>query len=69
MLTLSALWFAWRHEFSLPGVALAILAAIGGSLFLSIYLLVLSWQTKGDINQLLLGRDTRFDLLIKNVHE
>jgi hypothetical protein len=55
MLTLSALWVAWRHQFSLPGLLLAGLAAIGGSLFLSTYLLVLSWQVKGNINQLLLG--------------
>ncbi len=55
MLTLSALWVAWRHEFSLPGLLLAGLAAVGGSLFLSIYLLVLTWQVKGNTNQLLLG--------------
>ena len=55
MLALSALWVALRHEFSFPGLLLAVLAAIGGSLFLSTYLLVLSWQVKGNINHLLLG--------------
>jgi len=55
MLTLSALWTAWRHNFSRPGYALATLAFFGGSLFLSIYLLVLSWQTKGDMRRLLMG--------------
>uniref|UniRef100_B8HWP5 DUF1475 domain-containing protein n=1 Tax=Cyanothece sp. (strain PCC 7425 / ATCC 29141) TaxID=395961 RepID=B8HWP5_CYAP4 len=55
MLTLSALWVAWRHQFSSIGILLSMLALVGGSLFLTIYLLILSWQTNGDIKQLLLG--------------
>jgi hypothetical protein len=55
MLTLSALWVAWRHQFSNIGILLSLLALVGGSLFLGIYLLILSWQTNGDMKQVLLG--------------
>jgi len=60
MLILSALWTAWRHRFSGTGFVLACLALFGGSLFLATYLLMLSWQTKGDIKRVLLG-DARAD--------
>jgi hypothetical protein len=60
MLTLSALWTAWRNRFSTIGIVLACLALFGGSLFLSTYLLVLSWQANGDMKQVLLG-DARTD--------
>lgn len=55
MLVLSALWVAWRHKFSYIGIFLSILALFGGSLFLTIYLSIVSWQTNGDIKQVLLG--------------
>lgn len=55
MLTLSGLWVAWRHEFSIAGLLLGLLALFGGSLFLSTYLLALSWLTKGDLKQMLVG--------------
>ncbi len=55
MLILAATWTAWRNRFSRFGMMLAFFALIGGSLFLAVYLLVLSWQTKGDMKQLLLG--------------
>ncbi|MFO1255994.1 MAG: hypothetical protein U1E37_10040 [Sphingomonadaceae bacterium] len=54
-LVLSALWVAWRHQFSAVGLALALLAFNGGMLFLSIYLLVQSHRTNGDMKVLLLG--------------
>lgn len=56
MLSLSALWVGWRHRFSPAGLALSLLALVGGSLFLTIYLLVLSWRTQGDLPLILLGR-------------
>jgi len=55
-LTLSALWTAWRHEFSPSGIALAVAAFFGGMLFLTIYLLVVSFRVNGDIKAMLLGR-------------
>lgn len=54
-LLLAALWVAWRHHFSAAGLALALLASIGGMLFMSIYLLVHSYRTGGDMAALLLG--------------
>jgi len=54
-LTLSALWTAWRHDFSPLGLALAVVAFFGGMAFLTIYLLVASYQVKGDVRALLLG--------------
>ena len=55
MLTLSALCVAWRHQFSIAGLLLALLALFGGSLFLSTYLLALSWLTRGDPKKMLMG--------------
>lgn len=54
-LLLSATWCVWRHQFSPLGWAFAILGATGGILFLSVYLLVLSYTTKGDIKAMMLG--------------
>lgn len=54
-LALSALWVAWRHQFSASGLALAVIAFFGGMLFLSIYLLVHTGRTRGDMKVLLLG--------------
>ncbi|MCC6925290.1 hypothetical protein [Novosphingobium sp.] len=54
-LMLSALWVAWRHQFSAGGLALAVLAFNGGMLFLTIYLLVHSHRTGGNMKALLLG--------------
>ena len=55
MLLLSGLWVSWRHRFSFPGVVLGLVAVFGGALFLSAYLLVESFRTKGDMRKLLLG--------------
>ena len=57
-LALSALWVAWRHHFGAGGLALAVLAFFGGMLFLSLYLIISSYRSGGDIKALLLG-DTR----------
>ncbi len=56
LLTLSALWVAWRHQFSGGGVALGLLAFFGGGLFLTTYLLVVSTMAKGDMKEVLLGK-------------
>jgi hypothetical protein len=56
LLTLSGLWVAWRHRFSGPGLALGALAFVGGGLILAAYLLVVSFQARGDINEVLLGK-------------
>lgn len=56
MLTLSAIWVAWRHKFSTAGLALGVLAFFGGALFLTIYLLIVTRQVHGDPHRLLLGR-------------
>lgn len=55
MLMLSALWVAWRHRFSGAGLGLGLLAFFGGASFLTIYLFVLSLQSKGDWRVVLLG--------------
>ncbi len=48
-LALSAIWVAWRHQFSAGGLGLAVLAFFGGMLFLSIYLLIHTSRAGGDI--------------------
>mgnify|MGYP001764189582 CR=1 FL=1 len=55
MLTLSATWVAWRHRFSASGLVLGALALFGGAMFLTIYLLVVTTRTRGDVRKLLLG--------------
>ena len=55
-LVLSAIWTAWRHGFSPLGLGLCLFAFFGGILFLSIYLLVVSFQLKGDAPGMLLGK-------------
>lgn len=54
-LALSAIWVAWRHGFSAGGLGLGLLAFFGGMLFLSLYLLVQTSRTRGDVAALLLG--------------
>ncbi len=55
MLMLSALWVAWRHQFSVGGLALALLALFGGALVLTVYLFVMSLKAQGEMRVLLLG--------------
>ena len=54
MLSLSALWVAWRNSFSGAGIALAIAAFNLGAPFLAAYLLWLLSRTKGDLRAALL---------------
>ena len=56
MLTLSALWVAWRHRFTPVGLGLAALAFFGGSLFLSVYLLSVSLRASGGVREILTGK-------------
>ncbi len=55
-LILSALWLAWRHNFSPVGLALGLLGLLGGSLFLSAYLFIASFSANGNIKPLFLGK-------------
>ena len=54
-LMLSALWVAWRSRFSPGGLSLALVAFFGGMAFLTIYLLILSFRTQGNVRAILLG--------------
>jgi hypothetical protein len=55
-LIFSALWLSWRHHFSPGGLVLGAIGIVGGSMFLSIYLLYLSFKTNGNIKEILLGK-------------
>ena len=55
LLLLMAIWVAWRHQFSLAGFALALIAGLFGAIFLTLYLFVLSIQTQGNVKAMLLG--------------
>jgi membrane protease YdiL (CAAX protease family) len=57
LLTLSALWTAWRNAWSPLGLGLAVAAFFGGAGFLLPYLLILTLQTRGDIGAVLLGAE------------
>ena len=56
LLSLSALWVGWRHQFTAAGLLLGLLAFLGGASFQCIYLLVVSLQAKGDMSEILLGK-------------
>jgi hypothetical protein len=56
-LLLSGTWVAWRNHFSPAGLALAIVAVVGGIPFLTAYLLYMSFKVDGDLGLLILGRD------------
>jgi hypothetical protein len=55
-LMLSGLWLAWRHHFSLGGLALGALGFVGGIMVLAPYLLYASFKANGDMKVLLLGK-------------
>jgi hypothetical protein len=57
-LILSALWTAWRNNFSPLGLLLGVVAFFGGMGFLSIYVLILSLSAR-DIQEILLGSAAR----------
>ena len=54
MLMLSATWTAWRNNFTPVAFVLSFFAFFGGSMFLSVYLLALTFQVKDGI-ELLVG--------------
>ena len=55
-LILSGLWLAWRHHFTLGGLALGVLEFFGGIMVLAPYLLFASFKANGDIKVLFLGK-------------
>jgi hypothetical protein len=57
-LVLSALWTAWRNDFSPLGLVLAVVAFFGGMGFLAIYLLILSARAN-TIGELVAGPQAR----------
>jgi len=65
-LTLSGLWLAWRHHFSLGGLALGVLGFFGGIMVLAPYLLFASYKANGDIKILLLQNSHRKKLRFHN---
>ena len=56
-LLLSGFWVAWRHHFSIGGLVLGTIAVLGGMLFLSLYLFIASATAKGDVGELLMGKN------------
>ena len=56
-LVLSGLWVAWRHQFSPIGLVLMPIAFFFGIMFLSIYLLIISFTTKGKTTAMLIGTE------------
>ncbi|MCH9672284.1 MAG: hypothetical protein K0U93_12620 [Gammaproteobacteria bacterium] len=54
-LVLSALWTAWRNNFSAPGLVLSALAFCFGAPFLTGYLFYLSFRCDQNVQAMLLG--------------
>ena len=55
-LLFSGLWLAWRNHFTVGGLVLGLLGVVGGTMLLAPYLLYASFQAKGDMKIILLGR-------------
>ncbi len=55
-LILGSAWLIWRHHFSPLGLLFGLCIFAGGAPFLCSYLLVASFQAKGDVKELLLGK-------------
>ena len=56
LLVLGSVWLMWRHHFSPLGLLFGLVIFVGGAPFLCSYLLVASFQTNGDVKELLLGK-------------
>jgi len=56
-LVISGLWVAWRNKFSPLGIALGLVAFVGGILFLSVYLIILSFNPNNSVKELLIGKN------------
>ena len=54
-LVLSAFWTAWRNNYSPGGIGLSVMAFFFGAPFLTMYLMYLSFGTKGDVPTMILG--------------
>jgi len=54
-LTLSGIWIMWRSKFSIPSIAIAVIAMIIGIMVFAPYLLYLLVKEKGDLKKVLLG--------------
>lgn len=55
-LVLTGFWLAWRHEFSIGGIILGLIAPFGGMPYLAAYLFINSYRENGDMKALLVGR-------------
>jgi hypothetical protein len=55
-LLLGSIWLMWRHHFTGLGVVFGLMIIPGGAPFLCSYLLIASFQAKGDVKELLLGK-------------
>lgn len=55
-LFLSAIWIAWRNNFSIFGIVLALSALVAGMLLFSVYLFILSYRVE-TIQELLVGKN------------
>ncbi|MEM6724192.1 MAG: hypothetical protein AAF598_09155 [Bacteroidota bacterium] len=60
-LILSAVWVAWRGQFTTVALLLAVFALFGGFLFLSVYLIFLLNKHGGDLKMVLLGDQINHD--------
>jgi hypothetical protein len=51
----TALWVAWRNNFTVVAVATAVVVGIGGMLLMAAYLCALTFTSNGSLVSLLLG--------------
>jgi hypothetical protein len=56
-LVFSAIWLAWRNNFTPGAIVLGAFGLVGGTMLLAPYLLFVSFQAKGDMKEILIGRE------------
>jgi FtsH-binding integral membrane protein len=54
-LLLTGLWVAWRGGFTGASIGLGLVASVLGMVFLSAYLLVLSYRERGEMQRIMMG--------------
>ncbi|MFY0729680.1 hypothetical protein [Pseudomonas sp. NFX15] len=59
-LVLFSAWVAWRHRFSALGIVLSISCVLGGGVISIAYIFLLTITCKGNMRQILLGKQPRF---------
>ncbi len=57
-LLLSGIWIAWRHQFSVGGIVMGLIATVLGMVVFAPYVLITTFNAGGNLKKVLLGSQT-----------